>query len=157
MQARELRNIMGHLATGVTVVTTHDGDGRHTGLTASAVCSLSLTPALVLVCIDKRAESHPLVERSRVFAVNILGEGQQGLAERFATSGGDKFAGVAYHVGVTGAPVLEHTLGHVECRVVATHEGGDHTVFIGQAESGGRASGRPLLYFNGRYRGLDVG
>jgi len=103
IEASELRRVMGHFATGVTVVTTHDGNGRPYGFTANAVCSLSLVPPLVLVCVDKRAESHPAVARSRVFVVNILADEQEELSRRFAVSGGEKFAGLNWWTGVTGA------------------------------------------------------
>jgi flavin reductase (DIM6/NTAB) family NADH-FMN oxidoreductase RutF len=148
----ELRRIMGHFATGVTVVTTHDGNGRRYGLTANAVCSLSLTPPLVLVCVDKSAESHPAFERSRVFAVNVLSDAQRDLSQRFAVSGGEKFAGLACRTGITGAPILEGALAHVECRVSTVHEGGDHTIYVGAVEGGDAAEGQPLLFFRGRYR-----
>jgi flavin reductase (DIM6/NTAB) family NADH-FMN oxidoreductase RutF len=154
INASELRRVMGHFATGVTVVTTHDGDGRAHGLTANAVCSLSLVPPLVIVCVEKRAESHLAVARSRVFAVNILAEGQEALSRRFAVSGGEKFAGLKWRAGVTGAPILEDSLGYVECRVSAEHDGGDHTVYVGEVESGTASLGRPLLFFRGRYHYL---
>jgi flavin reductase (DIM6/NTAB) family NADH-FMN oxidoreductase RutF len=147
----ELRRVMGHFATGVTVVTTCDGDGRCYGFTANAVCSLSLNPPLVLVCVDKGAESHPVLAHSRAFVVNILGQGQEGLSRRFAVSGGEKFAGVAVRAGPTGAPILEDSLAWAECRVVATHEGGDHTIYVGEVESADAAPGQPLLFFRGRY------
>lgn len=150
----ELRRVMGHFATGVTVVTTHDGNGRCYGLTANAVCSLSLAPPLVVVCVDKSAESHPAFERSRVFAVNILTEAQRDLSQRFAASGGEKFTGLAYREGATGSPILEGALAYVECRVVAAHEGGDHTIYVGEVEGGHATDGQPLLFFRGRYHHL---
>jgi flavin reductase (DIM6/NTAB) family NADH-FMN oxidoreductase RutF len=150
----ELRRVMGHFATGVTVVTTHDGEGRCYGLTANAVCSLSLTPPLILVCVDKRAESYPAFERSRAFVVNVLGAEQEELSRRFAVSGGEKFTGLACRDGATGAPILEGSLAHVECRVVAAHDGGDHTIFVGEVENAAAAGGQPLLFFRGRYHRL---
>ena len=147
----DLRRIMGHFATGVTVVTTHDGNGKCYGLTANAVCSLSLSPPLVLVCVDKNAESYPAFERSRVFAVNILTDAQQELSRRFAVSGGEKFAGLQCRPGATGSPILEGALAHVECRVLNAHDGGDHTIYVGTVEAGDAADGQPLLFFRGRY------
>ena len=151
----DLRRVMGHFVTGVTVVTTCDGDGRCYGFTANAVCSVSLVPPLVLVCVDKGADSHPALARSRAFVVNILGEAQEGLSRRFAVSGGEKFAGISYRTGATGAPVLDGGLAHVECRVVAAHEGGDHMIYVGEVESAGATSGHPLLFYCGCYHQLD--
>jgi len=150
----ELRRVMGHFATGVTVVTTHDGAGRCYGLTANAVCSVSLDPPLVLVCVDKSAESHPAFERSQAFVVNVLSDRQEELSRRFAVSGGDKFVGLPCRNGGTGVPILEGALAHVECRVVAVHDAGDHTIYIGEVESGDVGEGAPLLFFRGRYHQL---
>ena len=150
----EFRRVMGHFATGVTIVTTHDGNGKNFGLTANAVCSLSLSPPLVLVCVDKSAESYPAFERSHAFAVNILTLAQREMSERFAVSGGDKFTGLACRTGVTGSPILEGVLAYVECRVVAAHDGGDHTIYVGEVEGSDAIAGEPLLFFRGRYHRL---
>ena len=150
----ELRRVMGHFATGVTVITTRDGDGKPYGLTANALCSVSLAPPLLLVCIDKRAESHQAFERSGLFAINILGLGHEDLSRRFAVSGGDKFVDVSYRSGTTGVPVLEGVLGVVECRVVAGHDAGDHTIYVGEVQHMEASRGDPLLFFRGKYRRL---
>ena len=152
---KELRRVMSHFATGVTVVTTHDGQGRCYGLTANAVCSVSLDPPLILVCVDKSAESYAAFDLSQAFVVNILGEGQEELSRRFAVSGGEKFVGLPCRNGGTGAPILEGTLAYVECRVVAAHDAGDHTIYIGEVESADAAAGRPLLFFRGRCHQID--
>ena len=152
---KELRRVMSHFATGVTVVTTHDGQGRCYGLTANAVCSVSLDPPLILVCVDKSAESYAAFDLSQAFVVNILGEGQEELSRRFAVSGGEKFVGLPCRNGGTGAPILEGTLAYVECRVVAAHDAGDHTIYIGEVESAAAADGPPLLFFRGRYHQID--
>ena len=86
--------------------------------------------------------------------LNILAEEQEGLSRRFATTGGDKFAGVACHVGRLGTPILEATLGHIECRIIETLEGGDHVIHIGEVEHAEAGNGRPLLFFRGKYRQL---
>ena len=152
----ELRRVMGHFATGVAVITTRDLDGKPYGLTANAVCSVSLTPPLLLVCIDKRAESHASFQRSGVFAVNVLADGHEELSRRFAISGGDKFVDVAHHAGPTGAPILEGALAVVECRVVAVHDAGDHTIHIGEVQHLETSGGDPLLFFRGQYRRLKA-
>ena len=151
---KELRRVMGLFATGVTVLTTRDDDGRPYGLTANAVTSLSLTPPLLLICIDKNAETHPHFLTSRCFVVNILSEDQEELSGRFAKSGGDKFGPLPFSTNQDGVPVLENTLAHLECRIIETHEGGDHVIHIGEVQHAEVRGGRPLLYFQGKYRHL---
>lgn len=152
--SKELRRVMGLFATGVTVLTTRDDQGRPYGLTANAVTSLSLTPPLLLICIDKKAETHPHFLTARCFVVNILSEDQEELSARFAKSGGDKFGSLAFSTNQDGVPVLEHTLAHLECRILETHEGGDHVIHIGEVHHAEARGGRPLLYFQGKYRHL---
>ena len=151
---KELRRVMGLFATGVTVLTTRDDDGRPYGLTANAVTSLSLAPPLLLICIDKNAETHPHFLTSRCFVVNILSEDQEELSGRFAKSGGDKFGPLPFSTNQDGVPVLENTLAHLECRIIETHEGGDHVIHIGEVQHAEVRGGRPLLYFQGKYRHL---
>ena len=152
--ARELRRVMGYFCTGVTVITTRDDAGRPFGLTANAVTSLSLVPPLLLVCVDRKAESHAHFFTSKVFVVNILSEEQESLSRRFAVSGGDKFTDVPCHPGRLGAPVLDGTLAHLECRIVETHEGGDHVIHLGEVDHAEVHDGRPLLFFQGKYARL---
>ncbi|TMA94211.1 MAG: flavin reductase family protein [Deltaproteobacteria bacterium] len=151
---KELRRVMGLFATGVTIVTTRDGQGNVYGLTANAVTSLSLAPPLLLVCVDKKAETYAHFFDSKCFIVNILAADQEALSTRFAKSGGEKFAGVAYHLGRLGTPILDGTLGHVECRIIETHEGGDHVIHIGAVEHAVVRGGHPLIFFQGQYRNL---
>jgi flavin reductase (DIM6/NTAB) family NADH-FMN oxidoreductase RutF len=153
----EFRRVLGHFAAGVTVITTVGDDGKPYGLTATAFTSVSLDPPLVLVCVDKRAESHAHFHTSRVFTVNFLAADQQELSRRFAVSGGDKFSGVQVRQGATGAPVLADVLGHLECRTTDICEGGDHTIFIGQVEAADARDGEPLLYFRGAYQKMADG
>jgi flavin reductase (DIM6/NTAB) family NADH-FMN oxidoreductase RutF len=150
--AKEFRRIMGLFATGVTVITTRDRKGNFYGLTANAVTSLSLVPPLVLVCIDRKAETFAHFYDSKTFVVNILAEDQQQISTRFAKSGGDKFTGVPYRLGRLGTPILEGAIGCVECRIVETHEGGDHVIHLGEVEHAESGGGRPLLFFQGQYR-----
>ena len=99
IDARELRNVMGHFATGVTIITTKDVAGKPFGLTANAFSSLSLDPPLLLICVDKKVDCYACFEDSKVFAVNFLSEGQDHLSTRFATKGIEKFEGVSYQAG----------------------------------------------------------
>ncbi len=150
----ELRRVMGHFATGVTVVTTRGSDGRPYGLTANAVSSVSLIPPLLLICVDKKAESYPSFEQSRIFTVNILSAEQEELSRRFAVSGGEKFEGVSYRIGANGAPILGGALAHIECTVTAAYEGGDHVIYLGEVQETETREGKPLLFYRGGYRSL---
>lgn len=158
VDARLFRQVMGHFATGVTVITTRHGAANH-GMTANAVCSVSLDPLLLLVCVDKKAHTHRFLESSRIFAVNILSEEQEHLSRWFANdervNAADPFGGVPYRVGTTGAPLIEGCVAHLECRVAAQYDAGDHTIFLGQVEHAAiDGERRPLLFFKGRYTRL---
>ena len=150
----EFRTALRSFAAGVTVVTTRDREGRPSGLTASAFTSVSLSPPLVLVCVDHAATAHPDLRARGWFAVNVLRREQEVLSRRFAASGGDKFQGVRYREGSSGLPLLEDTLATLECRVVETHEAGDHTIFVGLVEAATVAGGQPLIYFHGGYHSV---
>jgi len=150
----EFRTALRAFAAGVTVVTTRDREGHPSGLTASAFTSVSLTPPLVLVCVDHAATAHPDFRERGWFAVNVLRREQESLSRRFAVSGGDKFRDVPYHEGPSGLPLLDGTLATLECRIVDAHEAGDHTIFIGLVESASVAGGRPLVYFHSAYHSL---
>jgi flavin reductase (DIM6/NTAB) family NADH-FMN oxidoreductase RutF len=148
------RKAMGSFAAGVTVVTTADGAGRPYGLTATAFSSVSLAPPLALVCIDKDAASYGQFAAAAAFAVNFLAADQVEVSNRFASSGSDKFAGVEWRRGELGVPLLPGTLGFAECRLVHAHEGGDHTIFVGEIEVADVGPGEPLIYFRSAYRTL---
>jgi flavin reductase (DIM6/NTAB) family NADH-FMN oxidoreductase RutF len=152
----EFRTALRSFAAGVTVVTTRDREGLPSGLTASAFTSVSLTPPLVLVCVDHAATAHPDLRERGWFAVNVLRREQEALSRRFAVSGGDKFRGVPYREGSTGLPLLDGALATLECRIVETHEAGDHTIFVGLVESASGTGGRPLVYFHGGYHSLTA-
>jgi flavin reductase (DIM6/NTAB) family NADH-FMN oxidoreductase RutF len=152
----ELRRVMGHFATGVTVITTVSKEGEMHGLTANAFTSVSLEPPLLLISVDKKAESYPHFEASRVFTVNILAEDQEALSRKFAVSGGGskKFDGVAYRRGANGAPILEEVLSYIECGLYAAYDGGDHTLYLGEIQQAEITEGKPLVFFRGGYRSL---
>ena len=151
---KELRRLMGHFATGVTIVTTCGDDGTPYGLTANAFTSLSLDPPLCLVCVDRRAESFMHFYASKCFAVNVLTTGQEELSNRFAKSGGDKFTGVPTVPGRHGAPLIAGALATLECRITETFEGGDHVIHVGAIERFAVNEGEPLCFYQGRYRRL---
>ena len=147
------RSVMGHFATGVTVVTVATGDGP-VGMTANAVCSLSLEPLLLLVCFDNAARTLPAVRENGRFGVNVRGAGQEDLARLFASKRPEreKFAGVAHTVH-DGIPVIEGVLAWVGCRLERLIPGGDHTIGIGAVEAAEAGQGEPLLWLRGSYRG----
>ncbi len=151
IDARELRNVMGNFATGVTIITTKNAAGKPFGLTANAFSSLSLDPPLLLICVDKKVDCYACFDESKVFGVNFLSEGQDQLSNRFATKGIEKFEGVAYKLGELGVALLDDALAHIECKVANAYEGGDHTIYVGEIQSATVLNDRPLLFFRGKY------
>jgi flavin reductase (DIM6/NTAB) family NADH-FMN oxidoreductase RutF len=151
------KNTLAQWASGVSVVTTLDGD-RSIGITASSIASVSLEPPRVLVCIAKRLYTHGALESSGVFAVNILVAEQMEWGMRFAglmPELEDRFAGINWGAAVTGAPILPGVLGWIDCRLAFVYDGGDHSIFVGDVEAAHAAGGEPLLYFNRQWRRLD--
>lgn len=151
---QELRRVMGHFATGVTVVTTKDGEDTPFGLTANAFASLSLDPPLVLVCVDKAAQCYSCFQGSKIFAINVLGEGQEEISRRFATKGAQKFNGIPWHKSESGLALLDGAIGHIECKVVYSYDGGDHTIYVGEVLRAKTTGERPLIFFKGKYTRL---
>ncbi|HEV8342833.1 MAG TPA: flavin reductase family protein [Candidatus Binatia bacterium] len=156
MDLRHLRNVMGHFATGVTVITTLDKDANPSGLTANAFTSLSLDPPLALICVDKKAHCYSCFDESKIFAINVLSEKQEEISRRFATKGVEKFNGIKWHRSENGCALIDGAIGHIECRVVRTHDGGDHTIYIGEIVSANTSEGRPLIFFKGQYHRLPL-
>lgn len=159
VDSKLFRQVMRKFATGVTVLTVRDGEHIH-GMTANAFASVSLDPMLALVCISKNAATHELVARNGIFAVNILSDSQREWSKRFAhqVNTDDPFAGIAYHSAVTGSPILDDSIAYLDCRVIAAHDTGDHTIFIGHVQAAGFGNAQnenPLLWFNGQYTTLD--
>ena len=149
------RFALASFVSGVTVVTTHDGNRLH-GLTVSAFSSLSLDPPLVLICINKNTASYDAFTKSGVFAVNILADDQEKISRQFASRVPDKFQDIPYYEGWNKVPVLKGTVASIECSVVQAYEGGDHTIFIGEVQSSVVRDGQPLSYFRGGYRRLSA-
>jgi flavin reductase (DIM6/NTAB) family NADH-FMN oxidoreductase RutF len=148
------RAALGRFASGVTVVTARDDDGRDVGMTVSAFSSLSLEPPLVLLCIDHNASVAPVLAHCEIFAVNILRNDQEPLSRRFAEHEVDRFDGVPFTRGALGPALLDGALAHIECRAHARHPGGDHTILVGAVDAIRVADGAPLLYFRSDYGGF---
>ena len=152
------RSVLGRFASGVTVVTVQDSHQYDHGMTVSAFCSLSLEPPLVLICIEKSASLHGVIatgETASRFAVNILESKQEELARRFAEEHPNRFQGVGFTRGVTGAPILDDCLAVIECEVQSRHPAGDHTIVIGAGIGSATSEGSPLLYYRGGYATLE--
>ena len=147
------RKIMGHFATGVTVVTTGGKAGIH-GLTANAIASLSLDPPLVLVAVEKKAHSIDFLKANGCYAINILCLDQEDISRRFAVPGPKNFDGLTIFSAVTDSPILANCLAYLDCVVVDILPGGDHEIFIGKIMAGDIQSGDPLLYYSGKYHRL---
>lgn len=159
MTPEDFRKACGFWASGVSIVTTRDETGKPYGLTMNAVTSLSLTPPMFLVCVDNKSDTLEPLKRSGVFAINVLQENQQPLSNAFAKKNPDKFADVSFDWGKTGAPLLTGRLMAIECRVSATHLGGDHHIFVGTVEDITWPDGdtpAPMLYYRGRYASLGA-
>ena len=150
------REALGCFATGVTVVTARAADGELVGITANSFNSVSLSPPLVLFSIDRQAFSLSKFEESRHFAVNVLREEQRDISTTFATRLEDKFGRVSFDLGASGCPILHDSLAVFDCVTRFRYDGGDHVIFVGEVQNiHFDATGRPLLYYRGRYSRLD--
>jgi 3-hydroxy-9,10-secoandrosta-1,3,5(10)-triene-9,17-dione monooxygenase reductase component len=153
---RAFRDTVGRFPTGVTVVTASGPQGP-AGLTTNAFCSLSLDPALVVVCFDNDSRTLPVVRESRRFAVNVLRAGDEDLARLFAGKAPHpaKFEAVT-HTADHGVPVLDAALAWLVCDLEALHPGGDHEIGVGRVTAFGcDPAGEPLVFHDGRFRGLS--
>ena len=154
------RKVLGRFATGVTLVTTRDGERIH-GMTANAFTSVSLRPPLVLVAVNGLNRTAAMIKASRCFAVNILPEQGRWIAERFAArdKGADPFAQLTLTRQVTGAPILADCLAWVDCALYQEVEAGDHTVFFGEVQAAGEGAlpcASPLIFYRGQYCSLEL-
>ncbi|MDQ6604574.1 MAG: flavin reductase family protein [Chloroflexota bacterium] len=149
---------VGRFAAGVTVVTTRSALGFR-GITASSFSFVSLAPPLVLVCIVATSSSVAMIEEAGAFAVNVLPEDDEFLADRFANRAplvNATFSGVPYRTATTGAPLLRAAIASFDCRLHATHPGGDHRIFVGEVLTFAENDGDPLLAYRSRYARLTM-
>jgi flavin reductase (DIM6/NTAB) family NADH-FMN oxidoreductase RutF len=154
----ELREAMGHFATGVTIITSIDENGEPVGTTANAVTSLSLDPPLVLVCFDLASSTLRAIRGHGAFVVNVLGHRQRHLSVNFARRGlGAAWDGVRHRRGPTGSPRIDGVLAVVECTVEHSLPGGDHEIIVGRVchvETNGEGAA-PLVFWRGRYASIE--
>ena len=149
---QDFRSALGTFATGVTIVTALDDAGQAVGLTANSFNSVSLSPPLVLWSLARSAGSMPAFARGSHYAINILSAEQRALAERFAAKGADRFAGVAFREGASGAPILEGACAVFECFNRSQYAEGDHIIFVGEVERcERRVDASPLIFHGGRF------
>jgi len=151
----QFKHALSHFASGITIVTT-EHEGTDYGLTVASFASLSLSPPLVLVCISKSSSSHEPIVESGKFGVSILASDQEAVSGRFASRGGDKFAGLDVRRGTLGIPLIGNALATLECRVTNQVVGGDHSIFIGEVVDTQTREGAPLLYFRAAYREMRL-
>lgn len=151
----EFRSVLGRFASGVTILTARSARGTDHGMTVSAFCSLSLSPPLVLACIDRSADMHDVLAQTTHFGISVLAEGQEALSRRFAEMPTDRFDGVGYTRGESGVILLDDVLAHVECRITDRYPGGDHDIYVGAVERVAAMQGQPLLYYRGGYTQLE--
>ncbi|MFG1480126.1 flavin reductase family protein [Xanthobacter sp. V4C-4] len=155
LDSRTFRQVLGQFATGVAVVTASADDGTRIGVTMSSFNSVSLDPPLVLFCVDRRAHSLPALRAARGFGINILGEGQQALSDRFARPLEDKWSAVEHRLGAHDVPLISGALAHLECAPHAIHAGGDHEIFVVRVlRISAAGTEPPLVFFRGRYHAL---
>lgn len=148
---RALRQALGHFATGIAVVTARGEDEENIGMTMTSFNSVSLDPPLVLFSVARSAFSLPAMLAAKSYAINLLDDAQQHISDRFARASSDKWADVEHRPGLHGAPLIKDALAHFECAPYASHDGGDHVIFLARVIRFSASTGEPLIFFRGRY------
>jgi flavin reductase (DIM6/NTAB) family NADH-FMN oxidoreductase RutF len=146
-----MRTVLGHFASGVTVVTALTGEGP-IGFTCQSFSSLSLDPPLVVFAPGRSSTTWPRLRVIGRFCINVLAEGQDAVSQNFARSGADKFAGVRWRPSAHGSPVLDDVVAWIDADLWAEYDGGDHTLAVARVlDLGADGDRRPLLYHRGGY------
>lgn len=154
IDSETFRRLLSRFASGIAIVTARDGE-RDVGMTVSAFCSVSLSPPLVLVCVDHNASMHDLLLEHPKLGISIMACDHEAQCRRFADkSETQRFAGVSFTRGESGVPLLDDAMAHLECQLVHHCEAGDHTIFIAEVEHGAMRDGQPLLYYQGQFAQL---
>ncbi len=148
---RDFRDALGTYATGVTIITAAGADRKPYGITCNSFASVSLNPPLVLWSLVLYSSSLSVFQNASHFAVNVLGASQQKLADKFAKSSDDKFAGVEWTPGLGNAPLLADSVANFQCRAANRYYGGDHVIFLGAVEAYFYNRKEPLLFARGGY------
>ncbi len=148
----DMRTAMGSFCTGVALITALEPDGRPVGMAVQSFSSVSLDPPLICFCPAHTSTTWPRIRAAGRFAVNILGHDQQEVCRRFAVPGADRFAGVDWTPGASGAPLVAGVLATVECALEAVLDGGDHAIALGRVTGlDVRREGEPLVFFRRGY------
>jgi flavin reductase (DIM6/NTAB) family NADH-FMN oxidoreductase RutF len=148
---RDFRNALGAFATGVTIVTAMSAEGKPYGITCNSFASVSLNPPLVLWSLGVFSQGLAIFQNASHFVVNVLATSQRELAQQFAKSSGDKFAGVGWTPGLGGAPLLADVVASFQCRASNRYYGGDHVIFLGAVEAYAYNRVEPLLFAQGGF------
>jgi flavin reductase (DIM6/NTAB) family NADH-FMN oxidoreductase RutF len=159
-QQQWLRAMMARFATGVSVVAARHGP-LLAGMTANAIASVSINPPLMLASISRKSETHGAIQSSHSFAVSVLSSAQRPVADCFAqpTTAAklQRFCDAPWHDAETGSPILDGAMAFFDCRLVAQHPGGDHTLFVGEIVAAGFVEdAEPLIWYGSRYRRLEA-
>jgi len=158
LDARAFRDVLGHYASGITIIAGHD-DHEPLGFTCQSFYSVSVVPPLISFSVMTTSSTYPRMRETGKFSVNILSDSQQAISDQFARKGADKWAGIDWKMTAAQNPVIAGTLTWLDCRIVAEHEVGDHFIVIGQVNAMSPRDwhdGAPLLYFKGKYRHLHA-
>jgi 3-hydroxy-9,10-secoandrosta-1,3,5(10)-triene-9,17-dione monooxygenase reductase component len=154
IDARRYRDVLGCYPSGITVVTGEDADGL-VGFTCQSFSSVSLDPPLVSIGVMRTSTSYPRLRERGRFAINVLGEDQRHLSQRFASKGGDRWEGVPWQPSASGTPLLADSVAWIDCEIFAEHDAGDHLIVLGRVVALGEPTPTaPLLFFRGGYHGL---
>jgi len=151
----EFRRCLGSWPSGVTIITSRNGDRIH-GMTVSDFSGASLSPPLVTLCCNRDSTTTGLIAEGKCFAVNILAADQQELSNRFASKKLEdvRFEGLECETAETGAPLIPGAVVNMDCSLIATHDAGDHVIYVGQIEAARIHDREPLVYCGGAYRSL---
>lgn len=150
VEPASFRVVLGHLPTGVTVITAHDGD-RPVGMACNSVTSVSLEPPLISFCPARTSETWPALRDAGRFCVNVMAHDHEGHARAFARKGINRFAGVACHQR-PGGPAFDEAVAWLDCEIRAEHEAGDHYIVVAEVVAlEARADAAPLVFFRGSY------
>lgn len=155
LDARRFRDALGHYASGLTVIS-GISEGEPVGFTCQSFYSVSLEPPLVSFCVSNGSRSWPLLRRSGAFSINVLASDHEAVANAFARSSGDRWAGIEWSPSAAGNPLIDSALMWFDCTLYAEHIAGDHTIVIGEVQTISEPKTMaPLLYFKGNYRLLS--
>ena len=149
--SRDLRLALGSFPTGVTVVTSKDKDDNPIGFTANSFTSVSLSPQLILICIDKASFNIQSFSVGKHFAVSVLSESQHHISTTFASPDSDRFKNIQWEVKITGSPIISNSVAWFDCDKDQFIDAGDHFIVIGKVRGFDSNSQRPLVYLRGNY------